>query len=358
CAEFVSKGEAHKFLYLAASHPLLELVTERLLDGEKARGVWGEFPVYLFRGFVRRVLAGAVTQEPAQPILPRISIDHEELPLKRSLISQLLNGLAATGQLKALAPLVHRDGCVNSIATLIGEIERAGKPPSEFAAIVEARAKDFEEDAGAEIIVSAQVSAGSLPGRRASELSLFSLLPEAVAPKRSSGPHPQIDFDRDVALVYSAYNDALERFALTDEDADQLRALEILRGELAGLSVRVPWLDQVELLVLDGFFDFTPVQGEMMRCLIPPIPSVIVNLNGDERNEEIFGPFRTTVDQLCSIAPFEVKPDAERLPAHGGLSLLRERLFNSEAPSPEDKEAGASLLHDCKGAKESFVNSK
>jgi hypothetical protein len=45
CAEFVSNGEAHKFLYLAASHPLLELVTERLLDGAKARGVWGEFPV-------------------------------------------------------------------------------------------------------------------------------------------------------------------------------------------------------------------------------------------------------------------------------------------------------------------------
>ncbi len=364
CAEFVSKGEAHKFLYLAASHPLLELVTERLLDGAEARGVWGEFPVYLFRGFVRRVLAGAVTQEPAQPILPRISIDHEELPLKRSLISQLLNGLAATGKLKALAPLVHRDGCVNSIATLIGEIERAGKTPSEFAAIVEARAKDFDEEAavGADSLPNRPTPVG-LPDRgprgraAAVEPSLFSLLAEAVAPKKSSGPRPQIDFDRDVALVYSAYNDALERFALTDEDADQLRALEILRGEMAGLSVRVPWLEQVELLVLDGFFDFTPVQGEMMRCLIPSIPQVIVNLNGDQQNEEIFGPFRTTIDQLCSIAPFEVKHDAERLPASGALSFLRERLFNSETFAPDIKEAGACPLPDCKGAEESVVNS-
>src|SRR5207253_6372512 len=111
-----------------------------------------------------------------------------------------------------------------------------------------------------------------------------------------------------------------------------------------------------ELLVLDGFFDFTPVQGEMMRCLIPLIPQVIVNLNGDERNEEIFGPFRTTIDQLCSIAPFEVKADAERLPASGALSLLRERLFNSEASSSKEAEAGP--LPDCKVAKESFVNSK
>ncbi|MEP6706821.1 MAG: PD-(D/E)XK nuclease family protein, partial [Pyrinomonadaceae bacterium] len=357
CAEFVSKGEAHKFLYLAASHPLLELVTERLLDGAKARGVWGEFPVYLFRGFVRRVLAGAVPQQHAPPILPRISIDHEELPLKRSLISQLLNGLAATGKLRALAPLVHRDGCVNSIATLIGEIERSGKTPSEFAAVVEARAKDLDEATGIEITPSAQVSAGALPNGQASELSLFSLLPEAVAPRRTSGARPQIDFDRDIAVVYSAYDDALERFALTDEDADQLRALEILRGELAGQSVRVPWLEQVELLVLDGFFDFTPVQGEMMRCLIPSIPQVLVNLNGDKRNEEIFAPFRATIDQLCSIVPFEVKTDSERLPASGALSLLRERLFNSEASSSNAKEAGACPLPDCESAEKSNVNS-
>ncbi|MEO8435041.1 MAG: hypothetical protein ABI596_09115, partial [Pyrinomonadaceae bacterium] len=209
CAEYVAKGKAHKFLYLAASHPVLELVTEKLLDGLQVRGVWGEFPVYLFRGFVRRVLAGAVTNETAQPIPSRISIDHEELPLKRSLISQILKGLAASGDLKALAPLVHRDGCVNSIATLIGEIQRAGKTPAEFAGIIEGRGKELE-------VGGPRVSDGALPDGRAS-----------VA-------RPQIDFDRDIALVYSAYSEALDQFALTDEDADQLRTLQILRGELAG----------------------------------------------------------------------------------------------------------------------------
>src|SRR5437879_7438378 len=63
CAEYVSKGEADRLLYIAASHPLLDLVTEKLLDGKDARGVWGEFPVYLFRGFVRRVLSSAVVSE-------------------------------------------------------------------------------------------------------------------------------------------------------------------------------------------------------------------------------------------------------------------------------------------------------
>ena len=78
-------------------------------------------------------------------------------------------------------------------------------------------------------------------------------------------------------MIYGTYANALENFDLTDEDADQLRALQVMRGEVA-------WLDQIDLLVLDGFFDFTPVQGEILRHLIPSVPNVIVNLNGDPRN--------------------------------------------------------------------------
>ena len=80
CAEYVAKGQADRLLYIAASHPLLDLVTEKLLDGTKAPGVWGDFPVYLFRGFVRQVLANAVVSEarpsgrashPTEPLLTR-----------------------------------------------------------------------------------------------------------------------------------------------------------------------------------------------------------------------------------------------------------------------------------------------
>ena len=42
----------------------------------------------------------------------------------------------------------------------------------------------------------------------------------------------------------------------------------------------------------DGFFDFTPVQGEILRQLIPRFPETIVNLNHDDSNPEIFIPFR------------------------------------------------------------------
>ena len=64
CAEYLANGQADRLLYIAASHPLLDLVTEKLLDGKAAPGVWGEFPVYLFRGFIRRLLSEAVVSEP------------------------------------------------------------------------------------------------------------------------------------------------------------------------------------------------------------------------------------------------------------------------------------------------------
>src|SRR5258706_14283160 len=114
CAEYVSQGQAERLLYIAASHPLLDLVTEKLLDGKQAPGVWGEFPVYLFRGLVRRILSGAMVSEarprgpqpgspagvgrlgrashdteplltrgllaPAVQLPPRVAIDREELP--------------------------------------------------------------------------------------------------------------------------------------------------------------------------------------------------------------------------------------------------------------------------------------
>jgi len=268
CAEYVSRGQAERLLYVAASHPLLDLVTDRLLDGKQRHGVWGEFPVYLFRGLVRGILSGAIDSESGKILPPRVPIDREELPLRKSLISQIIKQLSAAGRLRAVKPLANRDGCVNTIASLIGELQRAGKTPQEFQRAVEERA--------AEAGIAEQVD------------------------RKTNSPRSQLDFDREVALIYEAYAESLDRFNLTDEDADQLRALQVLRGAVDGSSVSLPWLDQVELLVLDGFFDFTPVQGEILKQLIPMVPDVIVNLNGDPRNTDTFRPFQSTIEHLQS----------------------------------------------------------
>jgi ATP-dependent helicase/DNAse subunit B len=347
CAEYVSKGQTDRLLYIAASHPLLDLVTEKLLDGNEGRGVWGEFPVYLFRGFVRRILASAVVSEarprgpqpgsPAgvgrlgrasigtEPLLtrgiltqtsdeptestlsPRVAIDREELPLRRSLISQIIKQLSAAGRLKAIRPLANRDGCVNTIASLIGELQRAGKTPAEFQTAIDARAGEY--------------------GDADNEGDTLKLVGQ---------PRSQLDFDREVGLIYAAYAEALDRFGLTDEDADQLRALQVLRGEVNGRAVSLPWLDDLELLVLDGFFDFTPVQGEILKYLIPAVPNAIVNLNGDNRNEDIFRPFQSTIEHLESIADFERKTSEEVAVLSTTLAPLREHLFNSSGPTSRE----------------------
>ena len=309
CADMLEAGESDRFLYLTASRPLLDAVTFALLDGRRNRGVWGTLPVFLFRGFVRHLLATSVDDETRLPLPPRIPIDRDELPLKRSLISQVMSRLLAEAKLKALAPIAYREGCVTSIATLIGAVQRAAKSPAEFASIVEARARDFYPGAGDEADV-----AGALPR--------------------------QVDFDREIALIYSAYQSALDRSRLTEDDADQLRSLDVLRGALDGRGVSVPWLSQVKLLVLDGFFDFTPAQGEMLRFLIPRIPEVIVNLNRDEQNAEIFRPFASTIEQLNSIAEFETRIETQVEPVAEDLAPLRARLFNPSSNESRQDEAG------------------
>ena len=299
CAEYVKTGETDRLLYIAASHPLLDLVTEKLLDGKRSNGVWGEFPVYLFRGLVRQVLASAIDETTAQPLAPRLSIDREELPLRRSLVSQIIKQLALAGRLRAIRPLANREGCVNTIASLIGELQRAGKTPEEFQLAIDARATEY--------------------GGADQETEKLKLVGQ---------PRAQVDFDREVALVYASYAEALDRFSLTDDDADQLRALQVLRGEVDGQRVSLPWLDNLELLVLDGFFDFTPVQGEILKYLIPAVPNVIVNLNGDSRNEDIFRPFQSTIEHLKSIAEFRTEVNEEGSPVSAELAPLREGLFN------------------------------
>ena len=314
CSEMITPGAPPKFLYLAASHPLLELVTKWILDFDTIRGVWGTLPVYLFRGFVREVLSNARTVESGKPLTRRTPIDLEESQLKHSLLSQIMRRLVASGELRALRPLAHRDGTINTIATLMGEIQRAGTTPEEFQRIVETRAIDF--------------NAVAKPAG------------EGTADQGGSVPQPQITFDREIGMIYEAYARALDDFDLTEEDADQLRALKVLKGEVSNTNVTVPWLDDLQLLVLDGFFDFTPVQGEMLRALIPRVPQVIVNLYGDQQNREVFVPFADTIEQLRSISDaFEVIQREESQTLGPIPAALRARLFNPEAVADETTPA-------------------
>ena len=45
----------------------------------------------------------------------------------------------------------------------------------------------------------------------------------------TSGIARQIDFDQEVALIYTTYADLLREFKITEADADQLRAVGVLK---------------------------------------------------------------------------------------------------------------------------------
>ncbi|HEU4796243.1 MAG TPA: hypothetical protein VFT02_11470, partial [Pyrinomonadaceae bacterium] len=302
CAKLVAENRSDAFIYLAASYPLLESVTQQILDGTRNRGVWGELPVHLFRGFVRRLLYSAVDDQ-GNGLPPRIPIDQDELPLKRSLISQVLLRLLATNKLKAFAPLAGREGVVNSVGTLLGEIQRAAKTPAELIEILEARSRDLEKGGNEKRGIT------------------------------------QLDFDREVELIYSTYTELLNQNQFTEADLDQLRALWVLRGLIDGRGVRVPWLANVELFIIDGFFDFTPVQGEILRQLVPRVPDVVVNLNNDDSNPEIFLPFGETIGLLQSMATFDIVHSHDYTAPTGLLAELRQNLFNPLTSSDEVSEA-------------------
>lgn len=303
CAEMIKRGETHRFLYLTASHPLLELVTKWILDFDEIRGVMGTLPIFLFRGFVRHVLTSATEIDTGLTISRRTPIDVDESNLKKSLLSQIMRRLVASGGLKALAPLAHRAGTVNNIATLVGEIQRAAKRPEEFRAIIEKRAGD---------LINSENENGAIK-------------------ETNQGNFPrQLDFDREICLIYEAYVSALEQFQLTEVDADQLRALQIFDGQIDSKQVTIPWLGEVDLLILDGFFDFTPVQGEILRRLIPRVPNVIVNLYGDNENEEVFRPFAETLEQLRSMSDEFSDPIHQPLDSSRASSAIRIGLFNPE----------------------------
>src|SRR2546428_11871927 len=97
---------------------------------------------------------------------------------------------------------------------------------------------------------------------------------------------------------------------------------EAEQSQINNLRYSIPWLNQVDLLVLDGFFDFTPVQGEILKHLIPAVPNVMVNLNGDERNQDIFRPFQSTIEHLTAIADFKIETNEELAPVGNNLATL------------------------------------
>ncbi len=97
--------------------------------------------------------------------------------------------------------------------------------------------------------------------------------------------------------------------------------------------------------MLDGFFDFTPVQGEILKRLMPQIPKCWLTSTTTNATRKSFCRFRKRLQHLSAIAPFEIKQSADEVtPTHGALSGLRESLFNPALAVSETAEVEQSEI--------------
>src|SRR4029453_686760 len=89
CREMLRGGRGHEFIYLAATKPLMEDVSARLLEGDIA-GTIDQPNVFLLSGFSRRVFAKARFSDPGEAIPYFAPIDTDFRPVQRPLFSLLM----------------------------------------------------------------------------------------------------------------------------------------------------------------------------------------------------------------------------------------------------------------------------
>ncbi len=200
---------------------------------------------------------------------------------KYFLLEKIIASLTAAGALCHISEIARLPGTLESVGRLIGEIKRAGMLPDAF--------RDFVT---------------------------------------TPDPRPR---DLDIATLYEAYQRTLDEHDLMDADEAAARALEGLRSR-PDLS---PWLDSTATLYIDGFFDFTPIQNQLLRYLVERIPEVVVNLTHDPRHPSVFAePLQDTFRFFANVSqPLSVEHFPTTLPHAEEFAPLRMGLFDPDAPA-------------------------
>ena len=92
CRGMLAAGMGHEFLYLAATRPMLDAVTTRLLDG--LPGVLAPPNVFLLSGFSRRLVAEARDEDTGASLPSFAAVDTDQRPVQRPLMARVVARLA------------------------------------------------------------------------------------------------------------------------------------------------------------------------------------------------------------------------------------------------------------------------
>lgn len=289
CQERFRAGREDSFIYLTAEVGLLQQVRERLLDGTRVKGCH-DLCVFMFHELVAELLGETRSTDfrlssaatTAQTKVRATPIDEATRVL---LVAEAVDDLVSRDALSYFTAIAERPGLARSVARTIGEIKRAGK-----------HAGDFR-----------QFATLALKSRR----------------------------DRDLVAIYERYQQLLDARGVCDQDDLYLRARDWLdeRG-LAGGP-----LGAATLLIVDGFYDFTPVQLQILDRLIRIVPEVIVHFIWDQRNTNVFEPIISTAHQVEAIAEFDRRVFSPSQRPSEAIERLTTRFLNRVADEPAGPSA-------------------
>jgi ATP-dependent helicase/nuclease subunit B len=220
-------------------------------------------------------------------LLRRAAIELPTLsaPARTMLLRTTMRRLAEAGALPNLAPVAGKAGFIADIGDLLDELAEAEATPAALAAA-------------------------------------------------NVGP-----YDAEYAAIYAAYGEALAQHNLADGPRRLALARTALRQESTVL--------RLELLVIDGFDQFTPTQLSLLQSLASHARQTLITLTGEPTPRPAHRRFQHTLQQVQAAFPgitvtyLDGRAASEGQNA-GTLAYVERHLFNLDPPPPIG--AGGALL--------------
>jgi len=134
------------------------------------------------------------------------------------------------------------------------------------------------------------------------------------------------DKDRELVTLYRDYQELLVKFQLYDVEGRFWEARELIRNG------HVRPFERLELIVVDGFTDFTRTQHEMLQLLAARTPELWISLplEPDTERPDLFGKTTRTLRELRQRHPGSKLEWVDRpaKPAWPGLAHIERHLFS------------------------------
>ena len=225
--DYVKKHKANNFFYILPNRKLLEKCKKVLL---KDRMGAFDLNVFTFDDIVKGLLE--------EKLYTNIDLEIKEIILQKT-----LKGLYEKGEIKYYKNMIDKDGFIEDVSYIIGEIKRSLLTPEEF-----------------------------------------------------NKNTPDISFYKEIGLIYNEYEKFLNDNNLLDTEESFLKSLNVLKDN-------TDYFKNIDFIIIDEFFDFKPQELELLREMIKQPLDIYINI--PYKRESEFTCVKETLKFLQSVG-FEI----------------------------------------------------